>query len=508
MVRIAGNRRTPIVDPSIGAGIDLAQTIIGELDDWDTRIRNSEINNEINNANIAYMEGIGGIDQKKRDAANRPDLWVDITKNEKRFLKNSLLKGATYKESINSISSGFELKFADYLEETKAAADVQRMENNDTDYKVRRAKGDENRNSVTPLAVATEISLLIRDVNKSFESGVSELPTEATRDAEVERRTKLKAEQYILNTGEYTDNPNKFFDDIKLYDTRFTEEEISKIKKDHNSNKELAKTQAKIGMENAMADAGLRARQYSIDGDFGRAKEIINQAFNQIETLTDEEKTALTDWHTAALNKLQNANSILFSTGANVYNSTQNPVLYDQLRRRLALEKYISDLELMNSVGEDGISWPDFDELKKIRDGTGTKAKAFEDSAAGKNLKALIDDIIDEEDERPLNQFITEKGLGLLRDAITPEMTNREKKEEALRIARNLEQSYEAGTLDVELEEKVFGITRPENVPMGKSLGMESIWDKLDTVSKREALKALSQGYTAQQLIDHFNLDK
>jgi len=133
--------------------------------------------------------------------------------------------------------------------------------------------------------------------------------------------------------------------------------------------------------------------------------------------------------------------------------------------------------EIMDNVGPGGFSWPEAERLISVLNGKSSSSEAFEDTAAAKNLtsqvKAMLPvtgTLVDREDVA-LNQFATQKGLGLLEDAIqnNSKWTDREKKEEALRIGRRIEQEYDSGVLELELE-RVVEMTTEQRAFVGKGL--------------------------------------
>lgn len=169
----------------------------------------------------------------------------------------------------------------------------------------------------------------------------------------------------------------------------------------------------------------------------------------QSDGLTPEQKIN-------AMNLFTQSRQTMARGGGNAYTTTENWGLYSDHRERAA-KRTITEQEIMDSVGPGGYSWPQAEKLIGIINGKDSSSKAFEDSVAAKNLIAIIGlRIADpkDEDEIELSQFATQRGLGLLEDAFQnkPDWSDREKKEEALRIGRQLEREYDDGTLELELE--------------------------------------------------------
>jgi len=175
--------------------------------------------------------------------------------------------------------------------------------------------------------------------------------------------------------------------------------------------------------------------------------------------------------------------------GSNAYTTTENWILYGELRVRAA-NKAITKQEIFDNVGPGGISWPKAEGLIKIIDGKDSSAKAFEDSGAAENLTAQIDAFLPtgrDEDriDVALNQFATQRGLGLLEDAIenNPDWTDREKKEEALRIGQRLEREENDGTLELGMEAAI-NISSPELFSKLKPSEFERPVNSLDEIEK------------------------
>jgi len=187
----------------------------------------------------------------------------------------------------------------------------------------------------------------------------------------------------------------------------------------------------------------MEARQLAIEGDWQGGIDKINAALPELGV----------DWHTNALNKYRNAFSILNETGTNVFTTTQNWSLYNDHRKRAA-SKSITEKEIMDSVGVNGYSWTQAEHLLTVLNGKSSLAKAFEDSAAAKNLITLTKDLYDPIKDAEMSQFVNQRGLGLLEDWIdnNPDATDREKKERALIIGRQLQDEDESGLLELGLE--------------------------------------------------------
>lgn len=171
----------------------------------------------------------------------------------------------------------------------------------------------------------------------------------------------------------------------------------------------------------------------------------------------------------SALKLFTRSRQTMTKGGNNAYRITENWGLYTEHRERAA-KRRITEQEIVDSVGPGGYSWPEAERLIRVISGEDSSAKAFEDSGAAKNLIAQIKAMIPttgalvDRVEVALNQFATQKGLELLEDAIqnNPDWTDRQKKEEALRIGRQLEREYDDGTLEAGLEEIFDRIPKPK----------------------------------------------
>lgn len=143
---------------------------------------------------------------------------------------------------------------------------------------------------------------------------------------------------------------------------------------------------------------------------------------------------------TEAWEEYNHALSVRAKTGQNPYDTTQNWTLFEE-DKRLALDKKIDALTIYSHEGATGYSNKEGNILRNIISSGGSE-KDFEDSSAAKFLKELIDDFGRRYTLYQEVPVMREKGYGLLQEAIasakTP-LTDREKKELALRIFNNLQ---------------------------------------------------------------------
>jgi len=229
--------------------------------------------------------------------------------------------------------------------------------------------------------------------------------------------------------------------------------------------KAIINTQLKKLQEGKEAEVLDKAFDFAVTGDFVSGMDIIKGARKDLGV----------DSFIDVLNKYQNAVTILNKNGINVYKETQNWELYwDDYQK--AIDGQISERDSRSHVGVNGYSVAQFKDIKSILDGTGSKAKAFEDSAAAQNLMDIIAVDYPKKDEPEMYQFAAQRYLGILQDWIVnnPDATDREKKEQALRIGRQFNREDTKGILGAELK-SIFrppkARTLPEGTPAGRING-------------------------------------
>jgi hypothetical protein len=282
---------------------------------------------------------------------------------------------------------------------------------------------------------------------------------------------KYQIKDYLLQSGDenYINNPNLFIEQngLNIPESErelFGSEDIINLKKEYHNRKLIDEYEVRAAREKKESEVLMSAFDFAEKGDFGSGIEEIKNAREDLgaESYID------------ALNKYQNAFRILNDTGVNVYKDTQNWKLYwEDLQR--AIDKDITEKELRDHVGEDGYSVTHFKEIKSVLEGTSSKVKAFEDSAAAKNLEEQIDSMIPKREadryDVALNQYAMGLGMGLLKDAITDEMTEQDKKDEAIRIGWELERQLNSGELGSQFEAKFDPTKKPAIQPEGKAAG-------------------------------------
>jgi len=191
-------------------------------------------------------------------------------------------------------------------------------------------------------------------------------------------------------------------------------------------------------------------------------------------------------------------------SGNDSYKKTQNPKLYWEDYTK-AIDNGITEREVRNHVGENGYSVSDYEKIMEVLNGTSGKAKAYENSVAGKELIGLVGTLpFAVENEQEMTNFAQQKAKIYYENAVkeNPDWTEMDKRMEALRISRRLRRELESGDLIIEMENKLL------NQPVGVALGLQEIWDKLDDESKKAALDLLIKGAKPEQLIAHYKSKK
>ena len=181
--------------------------------------------------------------------------------------------------------------------------------------------------------------------------------------------------------------------------------------------------------------------------------EFMGKKISQSDMLTPEQQIT-------AMKLYAESRRVMAAGGSNAYTTTENESLYTEHRRRAAT-KTITEQEIIDNVGPGGYSWPRAEKLISVINGKSSSAKAFEESAAAKDLKAVIEVELDPKDDAELHRFATNKYSGILEDAIqNNDWTNSEMKMQALRVGRQFDQDYSDGTLEQELEDTL--LDKPE----------------------------------------------
>lgn len=201
---------------------------------------------------------------------------------------------------------------------------------------------------------------------------------------------------------------------------------------------------------------------------------VVQQILKLDGDLTDEDRIALVKEYNTAF-------EILNKTGVDLY-SNRPTDKYQEMRTKVLSGQVKNELEIRQWTGkQDGYGLPQENDLIDLFNGKASTSKAFEDSAVVKNvLYPSINGISFAGKELPgdLKAYAREYALRLLEDAINraePPMKEREKREEAIRISRNIKQMVESGTFEIEPETlPKTPKTREEQIA-----AMEAEWDKI-----------------------------
>jgi len=455
--------------PERQAASDVAGIGLGILSDLSDLQIEAENRRQISNANIALMKERRALKDYFTEHASEPDKWAQYYQENRQKIYDGVMSGITQPEAKNVVVPQLDEELESWMDWVKDESAKQSGFNTNTDYRLGYKSFEEDQIYSGPEEMLKDLGDAMDYVDKGWNKGVRPVDDLPTEDAVIAAKRDL-AQKILSNytlqapdAEEILKDPNAYFG-IKIKNVLgkdepiFGPDDIADLKKEYILNKNINNTEIKIAREKKEAEVELEARQFIIKGDFIGAKNIINA---NLDTLGS-------DWHTDALNKLKNANTILNDTGVNAYTTTVNPIKFGEIRDKILDGTIKGEKEIRDNVGPDGYSIAQEKYLLDLYNGSESSAKAFEDSAAAQNLKALIKyNIAEEKDEPDIYQFATQRGLGLLQDAITPEMTDREKKEAALRIGRQLEREYEDGMLEEALEKVIKGPLYSKLKPSG-----------------------------------------
>ena len=177
--------------------------------------------------------------------------------------------------------------------------------------------------------------------------------------------------------------------------------------------------------------------------------DIVTKKIDESDALTPEQKTE-------AWNVYNNAIKVRAKTGEDLYGSRPT-VKFSEIRQGVLDGTIKKESQIYEWTGKkEGYGQPQEAYLLRLLKGDESKAKALEDTAAGKNLQKLIDFNLDPDDpdEAELNQFASDKAIGLLQDYIdnNPDATDTDKKVQAIKISRDLKEENESGALERKLE--------------------------------------------------------
>jgi hypothetical protein len=247
----------------------------------------------------------------------------------------------------------------------------------------------------------------------------------------------------------WIEHPNEFVEENALFSEEgrslFTAKEAAELKRDYEYRKNVNEYQAKVLRENRENEVEMEARKLAIAGDWQGGINIINGALDELGD----------DWQTDALNKFQNAFRITNTKGENPFIKTQSYEKFTEIRQEILDEKIKSEREIRKWTGKkDGYAIPQEKYLLDLYKGDESSSKAFENTAAAKLIKEMLEDWEEGVRIRPeMVNILREKGYRLLEDAIQAAekpLTERQKKEKALSIYNSL--ILEASTITTKPE--------------------------------------------------------
>jgi len=215
----------------------------------------------------------------------------------------------------------------------------------------------------------------------------------------------------------------------------------------------------KIAQDRLTLEATSRLKKYATDPKVNVGS--MQAKISQSDALTPGQKIK-------AMELFNRSRNTMAAGGGNPFTTTENWSLYDEDRRR-AVHKDITEQEIVDHVGPGMYSWPQAEHLLSIVNGKSSSAKAFEDTAAAKGLKAIIDYELDPKTDIEINRYAVNKYLGILEDKLenNSDWTKSEKVMEALRIGRQFKRDYEDKTLEKSLENAIKGPLYSKLKPSG-----------------------------------------
>jgi len=452
---------------------------------------------EISKARAKYNQHIAEYEMWMDENSDNPGDYIDEFQRRKDIITKDIFDIAKTPGAKNRMEAELDIRLSDYDRYVQRVAQQREDANAEANYKVNMA------NTTAPPAEG-EIWTGEAGEKKIKERLLdAELNTQdmldAKRRTEKEKKFELTNAQkeiisyWVLQQADLETDTEKFFSTINTtikdkfgVSGLLSTEDVAELKRQYQRQKQLQEYESKTAREQKENETLNLAFDFAEKGDFRGG----------INEITNARAELGSDSFVDALNKYQNAFRILNTTGHNVYKETQNWELYWQDYQK-AIDDNISELEARNHVGVNGYSVTQFKEIKGIIDGTSSKGKGFEDTKAAKDLIEMIDYnfnlVIGGLEEQ---KYLHNKGLKLLKEAITEDMNNDDKLLEAVRISRELKKEFESGKTLEELEQ---GLT------MGAATGLGDIWNKLDSDDRKRALDALARGVTAQQIIDLYN---
>ena len=396
--------------PDRQAAGNLAGQVLGILGDLSDLQIEAEDRRQISNANIALMKEKRSLKDRMAKSADSPDKWLQDYKESRQKIYDGVMSGVTQPGARDAIGSKLNEELESWNDWIKDESEKQSGINTNTDYELGRAAWLEDRKYSSPEEVFGHIQGYITHEQVGWNNGdkpVDRFPTESAYKESMREGTRTILSNYIMQAPdgeEILKDPNKYFGIISKSvlgkDTPiFNPTDIAKLKSQYKTRKAINEADAKKTIELREVEVETKAREFAVKGDFGSGIDSINGALGELGP----------DWHSAALTKYQNAFRIMNTKGENAFTTTQSWSKFQEVRDGILNKTVNSEKEIRSYTGlKDGYSIPREKYLLDLYRGEGSSAKAFEDSAAAKNLKALTKDIADpsESDEVEMSQFV------------------------------------------------------------------------------------------------------
>ena len=436
---------------------------------------NIQFKNEIARAGAQEISGWEGFKLRLSEFQDNPEKALEAFDNEYPNIEKSVLSETSLDLSHSAMTNDLIVKKAEWRAWVADWAQDENKRNVGVNYEAGRKNAMTSKVWINTDDLADSLAYNYGNAQDAYEGGYL---TDEQLQFNTRQLFQYQIKDYLLQLGDekYINNPNSFVEEtgLNIPDAErelYGSEDIAKLKQDFEIRKNINEYEAKVLREKREAEVESEARDFAVANDFKSGIDKINSARHELGA----------DWHTNALNKYKNAFSIINTTGENPFTKTQSWDRFGEIRQKILDREVRSEKEIRDYTGKkDGYAIAQEKYLLDLYNGNESSAKAFEDSAAAQNLKALINyNIAEEKDEPDIYQFATQRGLGLLQDTITnnPDWTDREKKEAALRIGRQLEREYEDGTLETALENVIKGPLYSKLKPSGfiKPGGKKSI---------------------------------
>lgn len=340
------------------------------------------------------------------------------------------------------------------------------------------------------------------------------------KDVERDRKRFIQeAEQGVLR--QQIDGQVAYIDGLPLQEREAAVRGLKGWEKtDRNEIRDRVERQMDAEMD--AVEQSAREKLLGDNPDISAAKDIINENLSNFGT----------DWHTDALNKIQNAASILASTGVNPYATTTKWDVYDE-DEKLAFEGKLDTRAISKHTGPDGYSDTEARRLRAIiKDPTGESDPILKDGlSAVDRLRTVETGLGDASRQAAVDAELRSiENKQLIRKGFTdhPEWTASQKRDhienvlnpakqkaandEVLRWWQRLQLDWNPQTLGgpfgggfpvgeeaEEAEKKKAKVRRDE---------LQAIWEQLTEEERDTAQQALRQGKTVKEITDFFEANK